>query len=117
MIIFDFVMDLYHAWCWSTCYSANLAKANTAKNKEDRKVGKGSIMMIIFDIQVVTDIYNTVIHPSDWSLIAPDDCKPFSSSSYQNALLNLILGTSDSDARLISFIEKIPFKLFQVGDF
>ena len=71
--------------------------------------------MIIFDIQVVTDIYNTVIHPSDWSLIAPDDCKPSSSSSYQNALLNLILGTSD--ARLISFIEKIPFKLFQVGDF
>ena len=71
-------------------------------------------MVIIFDIQVVTDIYNTVIHPSDWSLIAPDDCKPFS-SSYQNALLNLILGTSD--ARLISFIEKIPFKLFQVGDF
>ena len=71
--------------------------------------------MIIFDIQVVTDIYNTVIHPSEWSLIAPDDCKPFSSSSYQNALLNLILGTSD--ARLISFIEKIPFKLFQVGDF
>ena len=60
-------------------YRANLVKNVGAwKGKGQGKVSKCS--MTIFDI--VTNIYNSVIHPSDWSLIAPNNCKPFFSSLY-----------------------------------